>query len=301
MSSGLHELYMVTESDKRTYHSLPRKKYPRPLIFHDGILAFRPTPLATLVMFMWVPLGFLLAIFRALVALSLPYKIGVPIVSFTGMKLRLKKPSSPFVSTSNMKEPRGTLYVCNHRTLLDPIYLSVALNKPLTAVTYSLSRVSELLAPIKTVRLIRNREEDKKMMDKMLRQGDLVICPEGTTCREPFLLRFSPLFAELSNEIVPVTMDTHVSMFYGTTVGGSKCLDPLFFLMNPLPTYEVEFLEKVIKESDDESSVCVANLVQGKIGGALGFECTGFTRKDKYLVLAGNDAVVAANNGPQRK
>ncbi|XP_058077327.1 probable glycerol-3-phosphate acyltransferase 3 [Magnolia sinica] len=296
------EIYLVTEADKRNWHVLPRHKHSRPLIFHDGRLAFRPTPLATLAMFMWVPFGFLLAIFRALVGLSLPYKIAIPILSMTGMRLRLKSPiSSPY--TPNKQNPKGILYVCNHRTLLDPLYLSTALNKPLTAVTYSLSRLSELLAPIKTVRLTRNREEDRKRMEKLLRQGDLVVCPEGTTCREPFLLRFSPLFAEVGDEIVPVAMDAHVSMFYGTTAGGLKCLDPLFFLMNPFPGYDVEVLGKVDKGptcgGDGISRIDVANFVQGELGKALGFECTSLTRKDKYLMLAGNEGIVPSSSGKE--
>ncbi|KAL5996516.1 hypothetical protein ACLOJK_026596 [Asimina triloba] len=292
------DIYLVSEADKRNWRVLPRSYYPKPLIFHDGRLAFRPTPLATLAMFMWLPLGFLLAIFRALVCQLLPYKMSIPILAMTGMKTRLKM--APLSNPSNSNEqqnPKGILYVCNHRTLLDPIYLSGSLDKPLTAVTYSLSRLSEILAPIKTARLTRNREADRKKMDELLRKGDLVVCPEGTTCREPYLLRFSPLFAELTDEIVPVALVAHVSMFYGTTAGGLKCLDPLFFLMNPFPRYDVEVLEKVPKEftcggGDGITRIDVANFVQRELGKALGFECTELTRKDKYLMLAGNEGIV---------
>jgi glycerol-3-phosphate acyltransferase len=39
----------------------------------------------------------------------------------------------------------------------------------------------------------------------------------------------------------------------------------------------------------------VANRVQKKMGDALGYGCTMLTRKDKYLVLAGNDGIVNNN------
>ncbi|KAG5514118.1 hypothetical protein RHGRI_035496 [Rhododendron griersonianum] len=282
------EIYLVSGADRRNWHHLPTEKYPKPLIFHDGRLAFRPTPLATLAMFMWVPFGFSLALFRAIIGLTLPYNMLIPILAFTGLRLQVK---NPYFLQYSVSKPKGLLYVCNHRTLLDPLYFSFGLKKPVTAATYSLSRVSEIMAPIKTVRLTRDRNRDAEMMERLLNQGDMIVCPEGTTCREPFLLRFSPLFAELSDDIVPVAMDVKVSLFYGTTASGFKCLDPVFFLMNPFPSYTIQFLDKVSGANSEKSRIDVANYVQSEIGKALGFECTGLTRKDKYLILAGNDGV----------
>lgn len=293
---------MVSEVDKRNWHSLPRGKCPKPLIFHDGRLAFRPTPVATLSMFAWLPLGFPLAILRLMIVLLLPYKASTPILAITGVKWRLKglNPSTLRSSTEVPAAKMGHLYVCNHRTLIDPVYVSIALNKRVWAVTYSASRFSEIISPIKTARLMRNREEDRKMMAELLRQGDVVVCPEGTTCREPFLLRFSPLFAELSDEIIPVVLNVHVSMFYATTAGGLKWLDPFFYLLNPSTTYVVEFLEKM--DTNDVkvgkcSSIDMANHIQTLIGRRLGFECTMFTRKDKYRMLAGNDGAIRSAEG----
>ncbi|XP_039027493.1 probable glycerol-3-phosphate acyltransferase 2 [Hibiscus syriacus] len=297
LSSHCIEIYLVRRADKRSWQHVPREEYMKPLIFHDGRLAFRPTPLATLAMFMWLPFGFTLSIIRVITALMLPHRLSVPILAYTGFRLSFSSDPSLENVNINRKTKGGRLYVCNHRTLLDPLYLSFSLQKDLTAVSYSLSRVSELLAPIKTVRLTRDRDRDGTMMGKLLNQGDLVVCPEGTTCREPYLLRFSPLFAEMSDNIVPVAMDSHVSMFYGTTAGGLKCLDPLFFTMNPRPSYKVQVLAGVSGVTScvgdsDRSRFDVANHVQSEIGKALGFGCTRLTRRDKYLILVGNEGIV---------
>jgi len=133
-------------------------------------------------------------------------------------------------------------------------------------------------------------------MGKLLSHGDLVVCPEGTTCREPYLLRFSPLFAEMGADMVPVALDTQVTMFHGTTAGGLKCFDPFFFLMNPRPIYMIQFLDGVsgpstCRQEGERSKFDVANHVQGVIGEALNFECTKLTRRDKYLILAGNEGI----------
>ncbi|XP_017237416.1 probable glycerol-3-phosphate acyltransferase 3 [Daucus carota subsp. sativus] len=295
--SHCKEVFMVNEAEKLKWKSLSKEKYPKPLIFHDGRLAFRPTALAMLVMFLWFPLGSILAIIRIIIAISLPYSISTPLLTFSGIKLKVFEHVQR--SDNAQSKTKGSLYVCNHRTLLDPLILSFGLVKPLAAVTYSLSRMSEILSPIRTVRLTRNRDKDREMMDKLLNQGDLVVCPEGTTCREPYLLRLSPLFTELTDDIVPVGVDTSVSMFHGTTASGLKFLDPIFFLMNPTPSYTLQVLDKIcgVSSNDDKSSrFDVANQVQSELGKALGFECTMLTRKDKYMILAGNEGVVSAGN-----
>lgn len=287
---------MNNEEAKNNSNSvMPREKYPKPLIFHDGRLAFLPTPSATLYMFMWLPIGILLAIYRILLGILVPYKYSLIMGVYSGINITIKG----YIPSKKTEKNKGVLYVCSHRTLLDPVFLSTSLAKPLTAVTYSLSKVSELIAPIKTVRLTRDRFQDGETMQRLLREGDLVVCPEGTTCREPYLLRFSSLFAELADEIVPVAMNTHVSMFYGTTASGLKCLDPIFFLMNPRPSYHIQILGKVPKELTcaygGKSSCEVANYIQKQLADALGFECTNLTRRDKYLMLAGNEGIVQKN------
>ncbi|KAL5990033.1 hypothetical protein ACLOJK_010929 [Asimina triloba] len=294
------EAYVVTGEDRKTSARtiMPRDKYPKPLIFHDGRLAFFPTPAATLAMFLWLPLGLTLAIVRLLIGICLPYSLCICVAAWTGVRVRRKgyctcAPPKPF--PGNPKKGKGVLYVCTHRTLLDPIFLSIVLQKSIPAVTYSLSKFSERISPIRTARLTRDREEDRKIMERLLSQGDLVVCPEGTTCREPYLLRFSPLFAELTDEIVPVAMDGSGSMFYGTTARGLKCMDPIFFFMNPQPTYWVQVLGMLPKEQTCGAGLKggdVASRIQAQLAHALGFQCTALTRKDKYMMLVGNEGHV---------
>ncbi|KAF8696992.1 hypothetical protein HU200_036639 [Digitaria exilis] len=294
------EVYVVSRESTKSA-TLPRDKYPKPLIFHDGRLAFLPTPSAMLAFFLFLPLGVILSVIRINIGIVLPYKINFLAGAIFGIRFRtsgLRRDLPPPADAKQQQQQRkGVLYVCTHRTLVDPIMLTTALQKPVPALTYSLSRLSELIAPIKTVRLTRDRARDAETMSRLLRRGDLAVCPEGTTCREPYLLRFSPLFAELADDMEPVALDAQVTMLYGTTASGHKWMDPVAFFANPVPAYRVEFLGAVPREwtraAGERTGVEVANWVQRRLGEALGFECTGLTRRDKYMMLAGNDGVVA--------
>ncbi|OEL33159.1 putative glycerol-3-phosphate acyltransferase 3 [Dichanthelium oligosanthes] len=301
LASICKELYVVSPEEQSKWRRLPQRDYPKPLVFHDGRLAFLPTPLSAVAMFTWLPLGAVLAVVRLAIAMTLPYRYATALLAATGQSWRLRGALPP-----DSRGATGQLYACNHRTLIDPVYVSIALDRQVRAVSYSLSRVSDALSPIgRTVHLARDRARDGAAMARLLGRGDsVVVCPEGTTCREPYLLRFSPLFAELGGDcggVVPVAIAVETSMFYATTASGWKGVDPFYYLSNPRMCYTVEFLDRVdtspVREGK-EASTDVANRVQRLIAEALGYECTMLTRKDKYLMLVGNDGVVEA---PRRR
>lgn len=266
-------------------------RLPKPVIFHDGRLVHKPTPLVALIILLWIPIGFTLACVRLGFGALLPLRTGSYVSRALGLRLTVKGSPPPPVHKS--KAQSGVLFVCSHRTLFDPVFLSAALGRPIPTVTYSVSRLTEIISPIKTIRLTRNRDTDAARVKKLLAVGDVAICPEGTTCREPFLLRFSGMFGELTDELVPVAMVCRLSMFYGTTARGWKGMDPIYFMMNPRPSYEITFLNKLPKEltcgSGKYSSHQVANYIQRLIAAALSYECTTLTRKDKYRALTGRE------------
>ncbi|XP_057520084.1 glycerol-3-phosphate acyltransferase 7-like [Amaranthus tricolor] len=272
-------------------------KQPHPVIFHDGRLVKHPKPITALLILLWFPIAIILAIIRVPIGLAIPLRHQRNYMSpILGYRVLTKNPPNSS-SVSAVSSKKGVLYVCNHRTVMDPLFLSRVLGQNIPAVVYSMSPIWRKIAPIRTVHLTRSRSKDAEMIAKELENGDLVICPEGTTCREPFLLRFSSLFAELTDDIVPVAINYKPQLFHATTARGRKVLDAIFFLMNPLNVYEISFLKKISMEDSSiagKSSYEIANHVQRLLADALGFQCTDFTRKYKYRLLAGNDGIVAS-------
>ncbi|KAI5063495.1 hypothetical protein GOP47_0022042 [Adiantum capillus-veneris] len=269
-----------------------------PVVFHDGRLVKRPTPAMALLVFLWMPVGFILAVLRVFLCSRAPHGWWPALARLFRIRIIIKGEIP-----GRAPGGKGMLLVCNHRTLLDPIFVSMGLARTVTAVTYSVSRLSEMLSPIPTVRLERHAQRDLQRLRGLVEKGsEVVVCPEGTTSREALLLRFSALFAQASDHIVPVAIRTHVSLFHGTSARGFKAMDPFFFLMNPVPTYELIFLPMLppfmttsCAAGDDGLHVSrfqVANHVQQLIGSTLGFHCSSFTRPDKYRFLAGTDGSV---------
>ncbi|CAD6333162.1 unnamed protein product [Miscanthus lutarioriparius] len=211
---------------------------PKPVVFHDGRLAFTPTAAAALAMYIYFPFGVVLAVIRIAIYILLPWRVSAVAAALTGVRV---------------------------------------------------------LSPIPLRRLTRDREVDRRRMSSMLARGDVIVCPEGTTCREPYLLRFSPLFAELAAEVTPEAVDARTSEFYATSTSPlAKSLDSVYFLMNPRPEYSVQFLKPVSTEGG-KSSIEVANEVQRELASALGFQGTTLTRKDKYLLLSGNEGLLRSS------
>ncbi|KAI3459495.1 hypothetical protein Pfo_016158 [Paulownia fortunei] len=271
-----------------------KEELPKPVIFHDGRLVQKPTPLLALLIVLWFPIGILLSILRVFCGSLSPISITYHVMKLLGGPTTIK--GTPPRDAKHFSKERGVVFVCSHRTVIDAVYVSACLGRMTTTISYSVASFTEFLSPIKTARLTRDRTKDAKLIEQILDEGRyLVMCPEGTTCREPYLLRFSSLFAELTDQIVPVAIVVKTSMFHGTTARGYKWLDPFFFYMNPVPAYEVTFLNKLSPDqtcSAGKSSHEVANNVQEMIAKTLNYKCTNLTRKDKYRALAGTDGLV---------
>ena len=292
----MQEAFLV---DVEAAKPVPREQYRKPLVFHDGRLVKRPVPMAALAMFLWLPAGVFLALVRLLILECLPMELAAPLIALAGLNYRVKgAPPLPLPGGGSSKQ--GILFVSSHRSLIDPIVTYGGLRRKVRGLSYSASPFSELISPVKLVNLTRDRDQDKRLMEGLLARGeDLFLTPEGTTGREPYLLRFSSLFAELTDEIVPVGMKLKVSMFHGTSARGFKALDALFMGMNPWLAYEMVILEKLRKDETvgggAKTGFEVASIVQKKVADALGgLTCTQLTRRDKYMALAGNDGTVPA-------
>ncbi|VVA97214.1 unnamed protein product [Arabis nemorensis] len=247
---------------------------PKPVIFHDGRFVKRPTPATALLILLWMPFGIILAAIRICILYVLPFWAIPYVIGISGIRVTVKGKPPRLSATRNS----GLLFVCNHKTFIDGIVLSYALGRKITSHSVD----------------FRNRDIDAGKIKEVLSKGDVAIFPEGASFNEPFLLRFNALFAELTDEIVPVamnggtglTVDSNAGFFRAKTRGWT-CLN-VFFFMNPTLVYEVTFLDQLPLEescSSGKSLYDVANYVQRILADTLGFECTNSTRKDKYKLL----------------
>ncbi|KAH0927440.1 hypothetical protein HID58_019696 [Brassica napus] len=256
---------------------------PKPVIFHDGGLVKRPTPATALTILIWFPFGIILAVIRILGVFVLPMWLIPYVISLSGCRVTVKGKPPHTAGNSG-----GVLFVCNHITTIDPVVISYALGHTTPIVViFHLSRFYDILSPVPIVRFTRNRDVDAAKMKQELAKGDLVVCPEGTICHQPFLLRFSALFAELTDRIVPVAISCRFG-FFRRTLKSWNGFNLILLFMNPTLDYEITFLDQLPLEatcSSGKSPYDVANNVQRVLADTLGFECTELGRKAKYNIL----------------
>ncbi|CAL9180686.1 unnamed protein product [Musa hybrid cultivar] len=169
---------------------------PTPVIFHDGRLVRRPTTLTALLIILWIPLGVVIAFIRIAVGLLVPIWV-IPYIARSSCEVGTVVP--PVTGSTT-----GFLFVCTHRTLMDMVVLATVLGRTVPAVTYSISRLSEILSLIRTVRLRRDRQADAEGIRAELANGDLV----------------------LTDRIVPVAMNYRVGLLHATARGGGRRRTP---------------------------------------------------------------------------
>ncbi|MCO5579465.1 hypothetical protein L7F22_033320 [Adiantum nelumboides] len=130
-----------THSWSRPEAAVPMHKLFEHVAFHDGRLVQRPTPVVALMTLIWFTFGIVICLIRMLICVNTPLSLVPAMYKLLGMKLAVRGdvPEAPEAGCG-----QGVLFVCCHRTYLDPVFLSVALGKQMILVTYSVSRLTEV-------------------------------------------------------------------------------------------------------------------------------------------------------------
>ncbi|KAK4427782.1 Glycerol-3-phosphate acyltransferase RAM2 [Sesamum alatum] len=135
-----------------------QEELPKPVIFHDGRLVRKPSPFIVLLIILWFPIGVLLSISRLLIGSNSPISLFYYIIQLTGCKIIVK--GTPPRTAKNSRRT-GVAFVCSHKNVMDPLFVSAVLRRSTTCVGYSVSRFTEFMSPIRNCRLT---ETDPRML-----------------------------------------------------------------------------------------------------------------------------------------
>ncbi|KAL6651226.1 hypothetical protein ACP70R_010151 [Stipagrostis hirtigluma subsp. patula] len=150
---------------RKKYSAVPRDQLQSRVVLHDGRLVRRPTATNTLPTFMWVLVGF--ALLRVHLSLLLPERVLFYAYNLVGIKLVVRGHPPPPPPPHRKGRQPGVLFVCNHRTALDPVTVAASLGRKVTCVMGSFSGV-------------RGRDADaaRTRIWRLLEKGDVVVFPD---------------------------------------------------------------------------------------------------------------------------
>ncbi len=135
----------------------------------------------------------------------------------------------------NVPQEGALIFAPNHVSYLDPIWVSIPINRPLRYMTWDRMTRKPLLGsvlraygafPVKVDKASGDRAALRQSLEQLRAGGGLVIFPEGGRTRDGILMPFKP-------GVIRLALDTKAPIVPVTIIGGYKAYSPHHLIPRP--------------------------------------------------------------------